>query len=101
MERVMIPFSLPKNNTSGFYKLNTNNTLTLKREVEELGLNTENHQQHQYPVNDWYWFDGEHHARSFFDLPQAEIIPEIINPYLEIDPLILKPHLVPTYNKGQ
>lgn len=93
----MIPYGLPKNDTSGFYKLNPDNTLLLQREVLELNLTKENHEQYQYPVQNWYWFDGEADARGYFNLPDAEIIPNGFDAYSEIDPLILQPQNRPIY----
>lgn len=91
----MIPYI---NDTSGFYKLNPDNTLLFGRIVEEWNLNKENHNQHEYPVGGWYWFDHESVARSFFNLPEAEIIPTFPTAFQEIDPLVLQPQYRPKYN---
>jgi hypothetical protein len=95
----MIPFGLPKNDTSGFYRLNDDNTLLLQRSVDTLNLTTENHTEYQYPIDGWYWFDGEAEARSFFGLPEIKITANIPNVFVEIDPLILDPSLIPKYTQ--
>jgi hypothetical protein len=56
--------------TSGFYKLDGtllygpnfvyNANYTLLREE---------HANHSYPIDGWYWFDSENAARLFFELP--------------------------------
>lgn len=65
--------------TSGFYKLDgdllygpnyvLNAAYELRRETQE---------QHTYPVDGWYWFDGEEAARGFFGLPMPEVNPEAL-----------------------
>jgi hypothetical protein len=60
-------------NTSGFYKLDgdlfyaPNFVLGAYSAYE---LRKENHQEHTYPIDGWYWFDTEDAAREFFNLPQ-------------------------------
>lgn len=34
-------------------------------------LHRETHDQHEYPVDGWYWFDSEEEARAAFGLPPA------------------------------
>jgi hypothetical protein len=56
--------------TSGFYK-NDNGTLlfgpnfVLNANYE---LRRETHDQHNYPIDGWHWFDSEAQAKQFFIL---------------------------------
>jgi len=55
---------------SGFYK-NENGVLlygpnfVLNADYE---LRTETKDQHEYPIDGWYWFDTEEEAHVFFDI---------------------------------
>jgi hypothetical protein len=57
--------------TSGFYKLDgdllygPNFVLNANYELERL-----THDQYEYPIDGWYWFDSEEEARVFFGLPE-------------------------------
>lgn len=56
--------------TSGFYKLDNNELLygpnfVLNANYE---LRKENYNQHNYPVDGWYWFDSKDDAIIFFNL---------------------------------
>lgn len=89
----------PKNDTSGFYKLgNEANSLVISMEINNGTITKQNHNEYQYPLGDWYWFDNCETARSFWGLPEAEIYPETALDFSLIDPLILLPSLRPKYN---
>jgi hypothetical protein len=97
MERAMIQF---KNDTSGFYKLgNQPNCLIYGITIDELNVTKENYQEYQYPLNEWYWFDSCELARTFWELPEAEIITTFNPDYSQLDPLILRPSLRPKYGE--
>lgn len=57
--------------TSGFYKLDSDllfgPNFVLNANYE---LRRETHDQHEYPVDGWSWFDSEEQARAFFNLPE-------------------------------
>lgn len=57
-------------NTSGFYKLDGDllygPNFVLNANYE---LRKETKDQHEYPIDGWYWFDSEEIARAFFKLP--------------------------------
>jgi hypothetical protein len=61
-------------NTSGFYKLDgellyaPNFVLNANYELRK-----ETKDNHEYPVDEWYWFDSEVEAKTFFNLPIQEI----------------------------
>lgn len=59
-------------NTSGFYKYQDDQLLYAPNYVEGQGyvLISEYKDQHEYPIDGWYWFEGEEDAYVFFDLPQ-------------------------------
>ena len=60
----------------GFYK-NDNGVLlygpnfVLNKDYE---LRAETHDQHEYPIDGWYWFDSENDARIFLEIPDEETI---------------------------
>jgi hypothetical protein len=60
-------------NTSGFYKLDGDllygPNFVLNANYE---LRSETKDDHNYPVDGWYWFDTEEDARTFFVLPTIE-----------------------------
>jgi hypothetical protein len=62
--------------TSGFYKLDgdllyaPNFVLGAYSAYE---LRKETHQEQDYPVDGWYWFDTEDAAREFFNIPTLEL----------------------------
>jgi hypothetical protein len=56
--------------TAGFYKLDGEDLLfgpnfVLNKDYE---LRRETHDQHQYPINGWTWFDNEEEAKLAFNL---------------------------------
>lgn len=55
----------------GFYKLDHGLLLYGPNFVENkyYQLYAHSHEQHQYPVDGWYWFDSEEEARIHFNLP--------------------------------
>lgn len=58
--------------TSGFYKKDQDQLLFAPNFVYGgfFELFKENKDSYQYPVSDWYWFDSEEEARTFFNLPK-------------------------------
>lgn len=62
-----------KIDTSGFYKLDgillygPNFVINANYELRK-----ESHQEHQYPIDGWYWFDSEPQAREFFKINFTE-----------------------------
>jgi hypothetical protein len=61
-------------NTAGFYK-NGDGVLLHSATTVESGLYfllAADHDQYQYPVDGWYWFDDEESARLFLDVPLPE-----------------------------
>lgn len=64
-------------NTSGFYKIQIDNTNKILLYGPNCVLNSEyellkqNHLNYEYPVDGWYWFDSEEEARVFFDAPKS------------------------------
>jgi hypothetical protein len=60
--------------TSGFYKVAGAELLHAANFVLSSSylLNRDTHDQYEYPVDGWYWFDDEESARLFFDLPLPE-----------------------------
>lgn len=58
-------------NGPGFYQLHGNELLYAPNFVENLNfqLYAEKHEEYEYPVEGWYWFDGEESARKFLLLP--------------------------------
>jgi hypothetical protein len=65
-------------NTVGFYKLDGEILLHAPNEVSSAfyDLSHKNHEQYEYPVDGWYWFDSEEQAREFFGLPPIEPVIE-------------------------
>jgi hypothetical protein len=59
-------------NTSGFYKYQDEQIFYAPNYVEGQGyvLISEYKDQHEYPIDGWYWFESEEDAYVFFDLPQ-------------------------------
>lgn len=59
--------------TAGFYKLDgvllhgPNYVLNANYELRK-----ETYDQHQYPVDGWYWFDTAQEAHAFFGLPEPD-----------------------------
>ena len=57
--------------TSGFYKLDGDllygPNYVLNSEYE---LRRDTHDVHSYPIDGWYWFDSEHEAKVFFNIPE-------------------------------
>ena len=55
--------------TSGFYKLDGEllygPNFVLNANYE---LRRETYDQHEYPVDGWYWFDSEESAKTFFNI---------------------------------
>lgn len=53
-------------NTSGFYKIEGNETLFSCTTVESATyfLIADRHKEYQYPVDGWYWFDSEIDAKN-------------------------------------
>lgn len=64
--------------TAGFYKKEEDMLLHSPTTVESATyfLAAELHDQYDYPVDGWYWFDDEDSARLFFDLPAPEPEPD-------------------------
>lgn len=62
--------------TAGFYKLDGmllyGPNFVLNANYE---LRRETHDQHEYPIDGWYWFDTAQEARAFFGLPEPD--PEV------------------------
>lgn len=56
--------------TSGFYKLDDGLLLYGPNCVSaaEYELVRETHENYQYPIYGWYWFDSEEEAKAFFKL---------------------------------
>jgi hypothetical protein len=56
----------------GFYKVESDMLLHSPTTVEsaEYYLNAENPNDHEYPVDGWYWFDSEEEAKIFFNIKQ-------------------------------
>lgn len=59
----------------GFYKLDQGTLLygpnfVLNANYE---LRAEAHEEHNYPVDGWYWFDSEDEAYEYFGLSRPEI----------------------------
>lgn len=61
-------------NGSGFYQLSGDQLLYAPNFVEnkDFRLYADRHEQYNYPVEGWYWFDDEEKARTFFGLPLTE-----------------------------
>ena len=53
-----------------YYKRDGEELLTAPNGVDGPGysLTVENHSEHSYPFNGWYWFDTEEEAKTFFGL---------------------------------
>ena len=64
--------------TSGFYKLDEGNLLYGPTTVmgADLELLRDEHEQYEYPVAGWHWFDNEAEARAFFGLEEIEAASE-------------------------
>ena len=60
--------------TSGFYKLDGEALLYAPTQVSGNGydLIRQEHDQYEYPVDGWYWFDSAVEAGAFFGLPEPE-----------------------------
>jgi|LakMenEpi03Aug12_release.lakeMendotaPanAssembly.Ray.scaffolds.fasta_scaffold91819_3 hypothetical protein len=58
--------------TSGFYKNEDGLLLYGKNYVlsGSYNLYKEKKDEYSYPVGNWYWFDTEEQARTFFNLPK-------------------------------
>jgi len=58
-----------------FYKLDDGVLLAAPNFVlnQDYELRRELKDTYQYPVAGWYWFDTEPAARTFFNLPDAEL----------------------------
>jgi hypothetical protein len=41
-------------------------------ENKDYQLYKETKDQHNYPIDGWYWFDTEEEARLFFNLPKID-----------------------------
>lgn len=57
--------------TSGFYKYEEGGELQFAPNFVEgpgFGLYRETHAENTYPVEGWYWFEGEEEARVFFGI---------------------------------
>lgn len=61
-------------NTSGFYKIDNGQLFFGANFVEskDYNLQRDKHEEYNYPVNGWYWFESEADAREFFKLPEVE-----------------------------
>jgi hypothetical protein len=57
-------------NTAGFYKYEEPNLLYGPNFVLDLNyeLRKETKNNHEYPIDGWYWFDSEDEAKSFFKI---------------------------------
>jgi hypothetical protein len=57
-------------NTSGFYKYQDDQLLYAPNYVEGQGyvLISEYKDQHEYPIDGWYWFESEEEANQFFNI---------------------------------
>jgi hypothetical protein len=73
-------------NTSGFYKLDgellygPNFVLNANYELRK-----ESHNEYNYPVDGWYWFDSENDARIFFKFdhyPTQEEVNGVVEAFL-------------------
>jgi hypothetical protein len=62
------------NNKPGFYKLENDQLLYGPNFVlnSNYELRKETYQDHDYPIDGWYWFNSEQDARTFFNLPEAK-----------------------------
>lgn len=62
--------------TSGFYKNDGGALIHGPKFVLNANyeLRRETHNQHNYPVDGWYWFDSEGDARAHFGLPAASAL---------------------------
>lgn len=63
-------------NTSGFYKIENDELFYGPNFVysKDYELTRETHEDLEYPVDGWYWFDSEEEAREFFNLPDPLIV---------------------------
>jgi hypothetical protein len=64
-------------NTSGFYKLDGvvlfGPNFVLNKDYE---LRRDTKDQHEYPVDGWYWFDSTEQAYGFFNVELPEEVTE-------------------------
>jgi len=66
---------MEENNTAGFYKNDHGDLLYGPNFVISswYDLRKETKDNHQYPIDGWYWFDSEELARDFFNLPKPNL----------------------------
>lgn len=57
-------------NTSGFYKYQDEQLFYAPNYVEGQGyvLIADYRDQHEYPIDGWYWFESEEEANQFFNI---------------------------------
>jgi hypothetical protein len=60
--------------TDGFYKLQDGELFHAINRVSgaygSFTLDRHHHEDHEYPVDGWYWFESMEEARAFFGLPE-------------------------------
>jgi hypothetical protein len=64
-----------KEDSSGFYKRDPGGILLFGRYFvlnKEYHLMRENHNEYEYPMDGWSWFDSEDEARTALGLPSRE-----------------------------
>ena len=61
-------------NKSGFYKNDNGNLLFGVNSVisKDYNLQRDKHEEYNYPVDGWYWFETEEEARDFLNLPVVD-----------------------------
>lgn len=63
-------------NTSGFYKYEEPSLLYGPNFVLDANfeLRKETKNNHEYPIDGWYWFDSREEALEFFNVTDEEVI---------------------------
>jgi hypothetical protein len=65
--------------TSGFYNFDSNNVNLLYAPNAVYNKNFEllkdNHNEYDYPINNWYWFDTREEALEFFQITEEDLNP--------------------------
>ena len=60
--------------TQGFYKYDNDSLLYGKNFVlnSNYELRKESYDQHEYPIDGWYWFNSADEAKEHFNVPEEE-----------------------------
>lgn len=60
--------------TAGFYKIDNQELLYAPNFVysKNYSLDSENHADHEYPIDGWHWFENKEEAYNYFNIKMSE-----------------------------